>query len=436
MMWRGLVVAFLLLATAACGKKGPLLPPYVRQPAAAEITAARRVGNDVYVTFTVPKADLDGATPASLATIDVYAVTSPTPPPPGAIPRGATLVITVPVARDAEPGDRSGKVVPDPKTGVLQGTTVTIVDTLTAEELEHQQPPPVGEKAARPEDVASLQSNQRYYVTVPRSPRKRIGLLSAIKEVPLAFVPDKVPAVDVAMSEYDIVVRWEPSGGILGWLLDRALAPEVALAAPAPPASTPPGTAASTPPTTGQTLYNIYREVAPDPRVLSKAGQDPSPWTLTPATPINPEPIAELLFVDKDVPFDERQRCYRVRAVRGTGAQQVESASSDPRCTIPVDLVPPVAPTGLSATVVEGEVQLRWEPNGEEDLRGYVVLRRESGSDTLLELTREGPTTETRWIDRQITPGRMYTYVVQAVDTRIPLPNVSEPAQSETITAR
>ena len=39
MMWRAFVVAFVILATAACGTKGPLLPPFVRQPAAAEITA-------------------------------------------------------------------------------------------------------------------------------------------------------------------------------------------------------------------------------------------------------------------------------------------------------------------------------------------------------------------------------------------------------------
>ena len=442
-------------ATLACGKKGPLLPPYVRQPAAAEITDARRVGDDVYVTIAVPTADIDGATPASLATIEVWAVTATTPPPAGAIPRDATLVSTIEIARDAEPGDRSGTVVPDPATGALQGTTITIRDTLTSEELASQEAPAVGEKPASPEDAAATSlSLQRYYITVPRSARKRVGLLSAIKEVPLAFVPDRVPAVRVAMSGHDVVVQWDPSGGILGWLLERPLAPEVPLAMPTPPAPSPrppalaptpgavspaePAAAASTSPTVGPTFYNIYRDVAPDPLALTTPGDAPRPWAVTPATPINPQPVADLMFADAEVPFDERERCYYVRAVRGSGARQVESEPSDrtaASCIVPVDLVPPVAPTGLSATALEGEVQLRWEPNGEEDLRGYIVLRSEAGDDTLVELTRDRPTTETRFTDDTVVAGRMYTYVVQAVDTRTPLPNVSERA-TETVTAR
>jgi hypothetical protein len=409
------------------------------------------VGDDVYVTIAVPTADIDGATPASLATIEVWAVTARTPPPARAIPRDATLVITIPVAQDAEPGDRSRTVVPDPATGALQGTTITIRDTLTSEELAPQEAPAVGEKPTRAEDLAATPVPlQRFYITVPRSARKKVGLLSAVKEVPLTFVPDKVPAVRVAMSGHDVVVQWEPSGGILGWLLERPLAPEVPLATPTPPAPSPPppvpgavspaepAAAASTSPTAGQTLYNIYRDVAPDPLALTTPGDAPRPWAETPATPINPQPVADLMFADAEVPFDERERCYYVRAVRGSGARQVESEPSDrtaASCIVPVDLVPPVAPTGLSATALDGEVQLRWEPNGEEDLRGYIVLRSEAGDDTLVELTRDGPTTETRFTDDTVVAGRMYTYVVQAVDTRTPLPNVSERA-TETVTAR
>lgn len=449
------LVACLVLATNACGKKGPLLPPFVRQPAAAEITDARRVGDDVYVTIAVPKADIDGATPASLAAIEVWAVTARTPPPGRAIPRDAALVTTIPVAQDAEPGDRSGTVAPDPATGALQGTTITIRDTLTSEELESQEAPAVGEKPVRAEDrTAAPLPLQRFYFTVPRSARKKVGPLSAVKEVPLTFVPDRVPAVRVAMSGHDIVVQWEPSGGILGWLLERPLAPEVPLATPTPPAPSPPppvpapapgaaasmepASAASTFPTVGPTLYNIYRDVAPDPLALPAPGDAPRPWAVTPATPINLQPVADLMFADAEVPFDGRERCYYVRAVRGSGARQVESEPSErtvASCIVPVDLVPPVAPTGLSATALEGQVQLRWEPNGEEDLRGYIVLRSEAGDDTLVELTRDGPTTETRFTDDTVVAGRMYTYVVQAVDNRTPLPNVSERA-TQTVTAR
>ncbi len=69
-------------------------------------------------------------------------MTAQTPPAPGLrfLP-GATLVTTIPVAREAEPSDRSGTVVPDPKTGALQGTTVTIRETLSPETLDPARPP-------------------------------------------------------------------------------------------------------------------------------------------------------------------------------------------------------------------------------------------------------------------------------------------------------
>jgi len=73
-----LVVAGALVS--ACGKKGPPLLPFVRQAKAAEITSARRVGNDVYLTVAVPTANIDESPPASVARIQVWAVTAATPP--------------------------------------------------------------------------------------------------------------------------------------------------------------------------------------------------------------------------------------------------------------------------------------------------------------------------------------------------------------------
>src|SRR6185295_18785506 len=132
---------------------------------------------------------------------------------------------------------------------------------------------------------------------------------------------------------------------------------------------------------------------------------------------------------------DERRRCYYVRAVRGTGAQRVEGEASQRACLVPVDTEPPAMPTSLTSTEVEGEVTLRWDPNGEEDLVGYVVLRRDLVSDTLQLLTTSGPIADTKFSDKNLVPGRMYTYLVQAVDNRIPLPNVSEAAEIP-VTAR
>ena len=434
------VAVALVIATVACGKKGPPLLPYVRQPAAAEITAVKRVGNEVFVTISVPTVNVDESTPASLAEIRVYAVTAQTPPPPGLLfLDGATLVMTIPIAREADPSDRSGKVVPDPKTGALQGTSVTIREPLSKEALIARPPTPPGEGKTPPAPeavAAAAQPLRRFYMTVPYSARPQSGPPSKVMDVPLTFVPDKVPALRPSMDGHSIKLEWEPSGGLVGWFLDRPLAPEVPLTEPAGPTTTAPasGSPASTSPAAGQTLYNVYREIAPDPLARTDREAPPSRWASPLTAPINPQPLAALTFSD-EVPFDDRRRCYYVRAVRGTGTQQVESEPSPRECVVPVDLEPPAAPTGLRATFVEGGVMLSWEPNGEEDFRGYVVLRGEAGGDTLLELTT-APIAATQYIDdKSLVSGRMYIYVVQAVDNRIPLPNVSDRTEI-TVTAR
>jgi hypothetical protein len=172
----------------------------------------------------------------------------------------------------------------------------------------------------------------------------------------------------------------------------------------------------------------VYRELSPDPLALPVREAAGSPWASNPQSPLNPQPLTLLRF-EEEVPFDERRRCYYVRAVRGSGAQRVESQTSSRACVIPVDTEAPAAVTSLSATVVEGEITLRWDPNGEEDLRGYIVLRRGAGDDTLQQLTRNGPIARTTYTDSTVTAGQMYTYVVRAVDSRIPVPNVSDPEE-------
>jgi hypothetical protein len=421
--------------STACGKKGPPLLPFVRQPKAAEITSARRVGNDVYLTVTVPTANVDDSTPASVAQIQVLAVTAGTPPSQSQFGIIATQVAMVPVARYADPSDKSGTVVPDPKTGALQGASVTIRDTLTPATMTPNARPTV--KDTRPAAPTAPVVNtpepevlRRFYMTIPLSGRGRPGVPSMVVEVPMTFIPDKVPDLYLTRKGHEVALAWEPAGGLLGWLLDRALTAE-----PVPVQDGAAGATASRTPAapSGPALYNIYRDTAPDPLAVPGPKPIETPGASSPAVPINKEPLTTLTF-KTDVEFDGRQRCYYVRAVRGTGAQRVEGDASAPKCDVPIDDEPPAAPTGLTATAVEGMVSLRWEPNGEEDLRGYLVLRRDAGSDTLQPLT-VAPIAMTQFVDSSVTAGQMYTYVVQAVDARIPLPNVSDNAEIP-VTAR
>lgn len=443
------VVVLCVLAPAACGKKGPPQVPFVRIPAAAEISGARRTGDEVFVTVKVPNANVDASMPASLREIEIYGVTSTSTPPTGApFLSIATLVATIPVARDADPADTSGTVVPDPATGALQGTTVIVRDVIDAADmvprtLPAAAPTPTAPTTAAPSTSSPPEAPRRFYMAVTyaggrASGERRPGPPSAVAALPFTALPDRVQALSTSMTGRQIVVSWEPSGGLLGWLLERSLPPEIA---PIDTASAEPAAASGAPASApaadlpaGPTLYNVYRDISPNPLALPEPGPGPAAWNVVPATPVNMAPLTMLTFTE-EVPYDDRLRCYHVRAVRGSGAQAVESGASERQCIQAVDFEPPDAPTELIATASEGVITLSWDPNGEEDLRGYVVLRREAADDTLLTLTERGPIRETRYEDRAVTAGRAYVYIVRAVDTRLPLGNLSEPT-TVTETAR
>jgi hypothetical protein len=122
--------------------------------------------------------------------------------------------------------------------------------------------------------------------------------------------------------------------------------------------------------------------------------------------------------------LDGRQRCYVVRAVRGDGTQTVEGTPSAAKCVVPLDDFPPEPPARPTASSSEGAITLMWEPNAEPDIAGYLVLRGEAGDATLTPVT-DTVVTETRFIDRTVRPGARYVYAVQAIDSRLPRPNVS-----------
>jgi len=96
---------------------------------------------------------------------------------------------------------------------------------------------------------------------------------------------------------------------------------------------------------------------------------------------------------------------------------------------------PPAPPAGVAAVPSEGGISLIWEPNSELDLGGYLVLRGEPGDATLGQLTA-APIAEARFRDTTVQPGTRYIYAVVAVDTRLPLPNVSAASVPVEETAR
>ena len=78
------------------------------------------------------------------------------------------------------------------------------------------------------------------------------------------------------------------------------------------------------------------------------------------------------------------------------------------------DIVPPSAPTGLSATALDGRVTLDWVDNSESDMESYDVYRSTtSGSDYVLVASG---VTSSDYADLSVVNGTTYYYAVTAVD--------------------
>jgi hypothetical protein len=317
---------------------------------------------------------------------------------------------------------------PDPKTGALQGASVTVRERLTADTRRPRELTVLEDERRAAQNTAGLvvatpRALRRFYMAIPFSPRGQSGPPSAIVEMPLTPLPDPPTGPQVTMTATTAVVQWQPSGGLIGWLMNQAAPIE------ASPVVDPTFARASVAPITselppGPTLYNVYRELAPDPLVQPDPALAVMPWNAPPPAALNTAPVAALTFSDP-IALDERPRCYSVRAVRGP----VESEPSTRLCVTPIDIYPPAAPAQLSAVPGDGDIRLIWTPNTEPDLSGYIVLRVAAGGDTLLQLTPT-PIPEPRYTDDTVTPGVRYTYVVRAVDSRVPAPNMSEPAEA------
>ena len=429
---RGAVAAAALAAAMlgwGCGKKGPPLVPFVRIPAPVETIAASRFGNSVYVTLTVPLTNVDASIPVDISRIDVYGYTGRVAPTRARWVELGTVVATIPVV--PPPVGEAGEPPPPADAaseGALPGSAVTILDTLTPDEMVQGAvavvDPRRQEFAPLPlPGVTTPTVLRRFYLAIPFSQRDIPGPPGMQVDLVLTMLP--VPPSEVRASYVPafLSLAWEPSGGLLGFLLDRPLVPEpLPFATLQPPGPVRPQPVdASAPP--GPTTYNVYRDIAPDPRVLpSAAGL--SPGHVEAPMPLNPASLATTSITD-DVNFG-RTRCYTVRAQRGA----VMSEPSPPACFTPIDVFPPTAPTELAAVPSEGGISLIWEPNAELDLGGYLVLRREAGDATLRQLT-DTPIGDARYRDTTVQPGTRYMYSVMAVDKQLPLPNVS--AQSEQV---
>ncbi len=145
------------------------------------------------------------------------------------------------------------------------------------------------------------------------------------------------------------------------------------------------------------------------------------------------EPVEQRLLIDdaaqgqaldKNIRFGNAYtyRAQRVRRVTVDGQTlELDGALSSPVTFEAKDLFPPAVPTGLVAVATRrgngraASIDLSWEADGESDVAGYVVYRRD-GDGAWERISPAQPVVGPAFHDAQVQAGHTYRYAVSAVD--------------------
>jgi len=391
-----LAVAVVVLAagvTAACGQKGPPLPPLRPVPVSPSEVAARRVDDRVHLRFTIPPTNQDPSTPLALSRVDIYARSvgyGSEPPALTQLVHRDFLVGSVEVRPtpppDAPPADPAAAVDPRPAAGdvaVWSETLPVRAERPLALSREQQ----ITRAARRPLPLVLWPSfvavpfprvvlPTRYYVVVAVSSHGRNGAPSAMLAVRMGGSPPVPTDAALTHSETTLTLTWTSPVGA------------------------------------GATIY----ESTADGVEAATAVQATPISTGTWSTPVT---------------FGV-ERCFTIRQVQVDAAVSTESAPAGPVCWTAKDTFPPAVPTGLVIASDTGRVILVWTAVTAEDLAGYHILRGEGADATLRPLTT-AVVTATEFVDTTVRAGVEYIYAVVAVDRA---GNRSEPSAPTRVTGR
>jgi hypothetical protein len=264
-----LAVVTLLLAAVGCGKRGPPLAPLRPVPARVEDLTIRRLGNDVFLQFTIPSRNGDSTTPASLVRMEAFAITGKPEDPAGrSLEQADFLKYATPVAAiEVEPppppdpadGPAPPPLPPDPRPA--QGERVTIVESLTEaamipfvhpKQKEFDQRRKVVEADEPHEPIPApimpptVEPPGRVYVVTGRSRHKQAGPLSARLRLPLTAVPEAPIAPTVRYDAERLYLTW-PAPPTAKRRIQELVTP-APMPAPVPAPATPAPVAAPVPP--------------------------------------------------------------------------------------------------------------------------------------------------------------------------------------------
>jgi len=352
---------FSILILYGCAAPGEPLERKPPTPNTVNDLAAFQSGNDVILTFILPRDSVEKREILKPISVNVYRNFEPVSPlnsPAATAPANPTLLLTIPPAMV----DRY----------TVQGR-VRFVDSLRAEDFS----------AAGREAV--------YLVRTFVSPKK---LSSSSNVAALAIYPPANPIADLkaAFSRSGVTLSWTP--------------PEKTLSGTAPNIA----------------FYQIYRaEMESAPNAGANPAADGNTEPSNPKVPF--ARIAEAAsppYTDTQTELGKTY-VYSVRSVAQYPGVQLESVDSNFASITPKDVFPPPAPQDLVAAFVPAAggtpayLDLSWSISAATDIAGYNVYRSEDPSRPGTRVNSELLLTPA-FRDMNALPGRTYFYTVTAID--------------------
>jgi hypothetical protein len=355
-----LLSIFAVALLIGCAAPGEPVERKAPTPTAVADLAATQQGDNVILTFTLPKESVEHRELKQPPAIEIFRDFRPLPPnpAPSAVPAttavASTLLVTIP----------SAMVVPYDTRGQIRY-----------------------EDALKPDDFSQHPNAQAVYIVRTRTSPKKVSANSNAVTLRVAPADDQITDLKAEVTHQGIILTWTP--------------PQKTAIGPAPPIAS----------------YRIFRhelETASAP--TNGAPQLPRP----PNSSVLIGETAAPPFRDIQIQFGKTYR-YSVRSVAQYPDLQVESLDSPVIEVTPLDTFPPAAPQGLVVALVPAQggarayLDLSWSISAENDIAGYNIYRSEqeaaAGQKQNPELLRTPA-----FRDMNIVPGHGYFYTVTAVD--------------------
>ena len=343
---------------ANCGAPGEPVERKAPTPTAVTDLAATQHGDNVILTFTLPKESVERRELKQPPAIEFFrdfqpVPASPAPPSGPIIPKAPALLVTIPAAM-VDQYDTRGQI--------------RYEDTL------------------KPEDFNQHPGAQAVYTVRTRTSPKKVSANSNAAALRVEPAPDQITDLKVEVTHQGIILTWTP--------------PQRTALGTAPPLA----------------LYRIFRHEVNQTTAPSPAPQSPQSQKLSVQIGDCPAPP----FRDTQIQFGKTY-IYTVRSIAQYPDVQVESLDSPTVEVTPLDTFPPAAPQGLVVVLIPAQgaapasLDLSWSISAENDIAGYNIYRSEQegvpGEKQNPDLLRTPA-----FRDMNTMPGHRYFYTVTAVD--------------------